>query len=103
MQEGYADFRIISSVAELTKDKTGFFITYSVDEGDKYKFGKVVIDNKNFKELKEKDIKELTKVIEGKDYNISKLDSVLEEIKEIGGNFGFAFMQVRPNLNKNVA
>ena len=103
LQEGYADFRIISSVTELTKDKTGFFITYSVDEGDKYKFGKVVIDNKNFKELKEKDIKELTKVIEGKDYNISKLDSVLEEIKEIGGNFGFAFMQVKPNLSKNVA
>ena len=41
LQEGYADFKIISAIAELTKDKSGFFITYSVDEGEKYKFGKV--------------------------------------------------------------
>ena len=27
----------------------------------------------------------------------------IRDNKEIGGNFGFAFMQVRPNLNKNVA
>ena len=66
LQEGYADFKIISAIAELTKDKSGFFITYSVDEGEKYKFGKVTIDNKNFKELKSEDIKKFTKLIEGK-------------------------------------
>ena len=30
LQEGYADFKINSAVAELTKDKSSFFITYSV-------------------------------------------------------------------------
>ena len=100
LEEGYADFKIISAVAELTKDKSGFFITYSVDEGEKYKFGKVTIDNKNFKELKNKDIEKYTKRIEGKNYNIDKLDEVVKEIKEYGGNFGYAFLVVRPNLSR---
>ena len=100
LQEGYADFKIISAIAELTKDKSGFFITYSVDEGEKYKFGKVTIDNKNFKELKSEDIKKFTKLIEGKNYNIDKLDEVIKKIKEYGGNFGYAFLVVRPNLSR---
>ena len=100
LQEGYADFKIISAIAELTKDKTGFFITFSVNEGEKYKFGKVTIDNKNFKELTKEDIKRLTNLLKGKDYNITKLDSVIKTIKELGGNFGFAFLDVRPNLSK---
>ena len=100
LEEGYADFKIISAVAELTKDKSGFFITYSVDEGEKYKFGKVIIDNKNFKELKTKDIEKITREIEGKNYNINKLDEVIKSIKEYGGNKGFAFLVVRPNLKR---
>jgi len=100
LQEGYADFRIISAVAELTKDKSGFFITLSVEEGERYKFGNVIIDNKNFKELKKENIEQLTKKIEGKNYNIDKLDEVIKNIKRYGGDFGYAFLEVRPNLNK---
>ena len=100
LQEGYADFRIISAVAELTKDKSGFFLTFSVEEGSKYKFGKVKINNKNLKELKEKEKKVLEKQITNKDYNIDKLDSVIRQIKAYGGNLGYAFLEVRPSLNK---
>jgi outer membrane protein insertion porin family len=39
LTEGYADFRVVSAVAELTPDKRDFIITYVVEEGDRYKFG----------------------------------------------------------------
>ena len=100
LQEGYADFKVTSAVAELTKDKTSFFLTYSVDEGQLYNFGNVNIDNKNFKELKKDTIKDLTKQIKGKKYDIDKLDRVIKQIKEYGGNLGYAFLDVRPNLKK---
>ena len=100
LQEGYADFKIISAIAELTKDKSGFFVTFSVDEGERYKFGKVKIDNKNYKDMDNKEIEKLSKILEGKKYNINKLDMVMKEIREYGGNLGFAFLDVRPNLNK---
>ena len=36
LTEGYADFRVISAVAELTPDKQDFIITYVVEEGPRY-------------------------------------------------------------------
>ncbi|MBW7946826.1 MAG: outer membrane protein assembly factor BamA, partial [Sphingomonadaceae bacterium] len=41
LTEGYADFRVVSSVAELTPDRKDFIITYVVDEGERYTFGEV--------------------------------------------------------------
>jgi outer membrane protein insertion porin family len=41
LTQGYADFRVVSAVAELTPDKQDFIITYVVEEGQRYKFGDV--------------------------------------------------------------
>src|SRR4029077_2270597 len=41
LTEGYADFRVASAVAELTPDRDGFVVTFTVDEGERYRFGKV--------------------------------------------------------------
>ena len=40
---GFYDFRIINTVAELAPDRNGFVVTYTVDEGQKYKFGKLKV------------------------------------------------------------
>ncbi|MES2033017.1 MAG: POTRA domain-containing protein, partial [Pseudomonadota bacterium] len=42
--KGYYDFRIVSAVAELAPDKNGFVVTYTLDEGKEYKFGKLTVD-----------------------------------------------------------
>src|SRR5207245_4690655 len=41
LTEGYADFHVVSAVAELTPDRDGFVVTFTVDEGERYRFGKV--------------------------------------------------------------
>ena len=41
---GYADFRVVSAVAELTPDQRDFFITFTVDEGIRYEFGEVNVE-----------------------------------------------------------
>ena len=33
-------------MAELTPDRDGFIVTFTVDEGERYKFGKVDVDIK---------------------------------------------------------
>ncbi len=44
-KKGYADFRVVSAVAELTPDKRDFIITYVVEEGPRYKFGDVAVES----------------------------------------------------------
>src|SRR6201999_2413282 len=41
--KGYYDFRVVSSIAELSPDRNGFGVTYTIDEGQKYKFGKLSV------------------------------------------------------------
>src|SRR5690606_39155004 len=41
LTEGYADFRVVSALAELTPDRRDFVITYVIEEGPRYKFGEV--------------------------------------------------------------
>src|SRR6185369_7658126 len=41
LTQGYADFRVVQALAELTPDRRDFVITYVVDEGPRYKLGKV--------------------------------------------------------------
>jgi outer membrane protein insertion porin family len=41
LTQGYADFRTVSALAELTPDRKDFIITYVIEEGPRYKFGTV--------------------------------------------------------------
>ena len=45
LTQGYADFRVVSAVAELTPDRRDFIITYVVEEGERYKFGDVSVES----------------------------------------------------------
>lgn len=36
-KRGYADFRVVSAVAELSPDKKSFVLTFVLDEGKRYK------------------------------------------------------------------
>ncbi len=40
---GYPDFRLVSAVAELSPDHKDFYLTFTVEEGERYTFGKVDI------------------------------------------------------------
>src|SRR6185437_13906863 len=45
LTEGYADFRVVQALAELTPDRRDFVITYVIDEGPRYHFGTVEADS----------------------------------------------------------
>ena len=42
--KGYYDFRVESAVAELTPDQKDFYITYTIDEGEIYRFGEINVE-----------------------------------------------------------
>src|SRR5688500_16556439 len=42
---GYADFQVISTVADLDRERNTFFITFTVEEGPQYRFGQIMVDS----------------------------------------------------------
>lgn len=102
LKNGYADIRIVSAGAELDRDGSGFFITFVVDEGEIYSFGRVEIESL----LSSVDPQPLygemlTKP--GALYNQSQMDKTVERLTLVVAEKGFAFSRVRPKASRDAA
>ena len=100
LTQGYVDFRVVSAVAELTPDKRDFIITYVVEEGERYKFGKVDVTS----QIRDLDGDILTKglaIEEGEWYDAKRIEDTVEGLTELAGQFGYAFADVRPEFRRN--
>ncbi len=93
--QGYADFRVISAVAELSPDRKDFFITFTIEEGARYRFGPVKITT----QLRTLDISQLEPAlttVEGEWYSADQVEQTVNKLTDAVGNFGFAFVDIRP-------
>ena len=100
LSEGYADFRVTSAVAELAPDRDGFFVTFTINEGERYKFGKVEISTR-FQGLDPDTLKSFLTMSSGDWYDADQVEKTVNAITEAVGNLGYAFVEVRPNLRRN--
>jgi len=100
LTEGYADFRVVSAVAELTPDQKDFIITYVVEEGERYKFGDVEVDS----QLRDFDSDRLAAGLamqSGDFYDAKAVEDTVEQLSELAGRFGYAFADVQPRFERN--
>ncbi|MFZ4689752.1 MAG: outer membrane protein assembly factor BamA [Polymorphobacter sp.] len=100
LTEGYADFRVVSSVAELTPDGRDFIVTYVLDEGERYKFGKVELESQ-IRDIKPAEFKPLIRIQPGDWYNAQKIEDTVEGLTETAGLLGYAFADVRPQFDRD--
>ncbi|MEN8236802.1 MAG: outer membrane protein assembly factor BamA [Pseudomonadota bacterium] len=99
LEHGYADFRVKSAVAELTPDQKEFFITFTLEEGERYKFGELTVDSK-IEKVDAKELEGLLTVATGDWYNTKEIDKSIEAIIEYLGGQGYAFVDIVPKPNR---
>ncbi|GJL88973.1 MAG: outer membrane protein assembly factor BamA [Minwuia thermotolerans] len=100
LEHGYVDFRVVSAVAELTRDREDFFITFTLEEGEQYRFGAVDLKA----DVKDVDPKELRQAITdetGEIYNGTQVEKSISDIQFQLGRKGFAFVDVRPRTQRD--
>lgn len=100
LTEGYADFRVVSAVAELTPDKRDFIITYVVEEGPRYKFGPVKVDS-NIRDFDDEALAKGLAMKEGDWYNAKLVEDTIDQLSETAGAFGYAFANVSPDFQRD--
>lgn len=103
LERGYLDVRVLSATSELQRDRGGFFVTFTVSEGEQYRFGNISIssqipglDAQRFQPL-------LAPVLGRGVYDIRDLDLVIQRIAYEAGQHGYAFVEVRPRVDRDVA
>lgn len=99
-RNGYADFRVISAIAELAPDRKSFFLTYTLEEGERYKYGKIDIVS-SVKDLDPELLKKDLKTEEGDWYNSEQVESSITKMQNRLGTLGYAFVEIEPIVSRD--
>jgi outer membrane protein insertion porin family len=100
LAKGFANFRVESAIGELTPGGKAFFITYSINEGERYKFGNISVAA-DIKGLDSKVLAGLVGFEKGDLYNNKKIDGAIDSITDAVGDRGFAFVEIRPRVERD--
>ncbi|HYJ30639.1 MAG TPA: outer membrane protein assembly factor BamA [Allosphingosinicella sp.] len=100
LTQGYADFRVVSAVAELTPDRRDFIITYVVEEGPRYRFGEVGVESA-IRDFRSEDLSRTLPINAGDWYNARLIEDTITRLNETAGLFGYAFADVRTRIERN--
>lgn len=104
LSRGYADVQVTSAVAELSRDRKDFVITYTVFEGPQYNFGDVDVALAAEAEgLKPEDLKPLVTLKKDELFNAKEVENTSDAMIDYLGNKGFAFLNVEPDYQKDEA
>jgi len=100
LSEGYADFRVASAVAELTPDQEDFIITFTVEEGQRYRFGEIDLES-SLKDISADELKALVISEGGEWYDAEQVDETINVLSDAIGARGFAFVDIRPRVSRD--
>ncbi|MBI1776357.1 MAG: outer membrane protein assembly factor BamA [Proteobacteria bacterium] len=100
LKHGYADFRVISAVAELAPDRSGFYVTFTVEEGERYKFGKIDVKTA-LKDLVADPLRTDVVVKEGDWYDGDAVEETIRQMTDHVGTLGYAFVDIQSELNRS--
>jgi outer membrane protein insertion porin family len=100
LKNGYADFKVLSAVAELAPDQGSFYLTFTIDEGERYKFGKIEVSTT----LKNLDVEVLRSQLQTEEddwYDAEKIDDTIKRLTDEVGNLGYAFVEVEAVVKRD--
>jgi outer membrane protein insertion porin family len=100
VNHGYADFKVVSAVAQLAPNREDFYVTFTVDEGPKYNFGTVTI-NSNIKELTPAALRPLIPINTGDVYDGDLVQKSIDTLTNAAGTKGYAFAEVHPRIARD--
>jgi len=100
LKHGYIDIRVVSAVGEYDPVQGGFVITFTVDEGQQYRIGRVDVNSK-IPGLNPGLVRPRLRLSEGDVYNAEAIERSVEDMTVEAAKKGFAFATVRPGADRH--
>jgi outer membrane protein insertion porin family len=102
LKNGYADVRVSSSLAEYDPARHGFVVTFTIEEGDLYRFGAVEVLS-NVADINAGALRARLRMRSGAVYNAEQVEKTVEDMTVEMSKLGYAFAQVRPRGDRDFA
>jgi outer membrane protein insertion porin family len=100
LRNGYADVEIKGAVAELSPDRTSFFLTFMIEEGERYRVGTVDIDSR-VRNLAGETLAGALTFRSGDWYAADEIEATVAALELAVQNAGYAFVEIRPRFQRN--
>ncbi len=100
LRNGYVDFVVKDIKGTFTPDRQYYSVTFTMDEGAKYKIGNLSVINP-FDDVPTDELMDVIVMNTGDVYNIDDVDETLSALRGKVADYGYAFISVEPIPNKN--
>jgi outer membrane protein insertion porin family len=100
LKHGYADVRIIAATGEYDPALKGFIVTFTIDEGPRYRFGTVDITS-NVRAVDANTVRARLRAKSGDIYNAEAIEKSVEDLTIEIAKQGYPFATVRPRGDRN--
>ncbi len=100
LRNGYVDFQVTDANGVFTPDRQYYSVKFTVDEGPKYKFGKMTVNNP-FPDVPDEELYDVLETRKGNVYNIDEVEATMTALRGKVADHGYAFITVEPIPVKN--
>ena len=97
LSRGYADVNISRARGGLLPDRSGFALTFLIDEGERYKVNDIKISSQ-IENIDLEAIRDLMKFDDDQWYDVRQLEQGLLDVSNQLGVYGYAFVDVTPQI-----
>ena len=97
---GFVDFEVLDATSELSRERDGFFVTFTIREGQSFSVGRV----NTISEVPEIDAAEyaaLVRLRPGVTYNPAIIDNNIARLENLALKKGLNFVRVEPRITRN--
>ena len=100
LRNGYADVDISGATAELAPDRSSFFVTYSIVEGERYKISDISV-NASLKDVDGDALRRKLRLGAGDWYDGDAVERDTQQLSTEVQNRGYAFVEVKPRVRRD--
>ncbi|MGK7755026.1 outer membrane protein assembly factor BamA [Roseovarius sp. C03] len=100
LSRGYVDFRVTGTNAELARERDGYFVTFNVQEGQQFRFGRITTTS----EIPEADAaiyQDVLKIRSGVVYSPTLVENSIARMERLAIKQGVDFLRVEPVITRN--
>ena len=100
LRNGYVDFAVTDINGTFTPDREYYSVVFTVNEGKKYKLGKLNVDNP-FDDVPTEELVDIIPIKSGDIYNIDEIEETITLLRGAVADYGYAFISIEPVPTKN--
>ena len=100
LSRGYIDFRVLAVNSEISRERDGFFVTFNVQEGQKFKFGEITAVS-DLEEVDSLEYEGAIRIKSGQTYTPTQVENTIARMERLAIQQSLNFVRVEPRITRN--